>query len=394
MRRGNRNVLIALALGLVPGQGMTQEKGALGQLLGAVRTTQPTTTPSTPPSPLQSQAAPTTATAPIDSLTGMALPLNSFEAVVKFPNNKNCGFIVPEQNAKYYEQDVRQYGAAGVSFSKWIGACRFGLAHGNGYVVNNLGKYYKNKFTYGFSGTFLSPRVSNRSVYFDTYKIGADLVRYVELKRGNIFSASSFNDPFQAIELRRITKDRIDKFIFGTRYFDCPFQGFKEAPDITTVNDEWKAAANYCSHGAQQEAAKNVHVSHVILDRLADGRWAERGPPSHRVVLCTLALAAGPGYYVPVFKHAYVGPGSECSAAIQTAIDPFLAEINGVIAADKDGPAQADAEFGRRFAPLEAVLSQKVAGIVARYAVKVRSAPLPTPANPAVRATPRKGVRK
>ncbi len=319
---------------------------------------------SAPAAPAVAVAPASARAAPRDRITGLALPLQPWQRIVPFADGR-CGAIVPTSAT---------YARAGFS---WQGACRFGLAHGPGYSIGADGRAYSNTWFYGWRiGENRAVFRDRSATYYDDWT-DSPTYRRVVFSRGRSFDPRGFDRVEAGIALARVTASNADSFFFGVRAFPCPFKAFTDAPDISPNSEQRRAAGKVCSHDPyRQDGGLNVWVEMQSYD-IVNAEWVRRGPVRHQAFVCRKELA---------------GDTPDCSQAIQTAIAPYLDEINAVIAADATAAARAQAEAAARFKPLEdAARSRRVAwarALAASYTLR----PAPQPPTPfTMPAPPAKG---
>lgn len=307
-----------------------------------------------------------TAAPSVDPLTRAPLPVKPWEKVVPFADGKCASVLGATDSTRV------------LAFS-WRGNCRFGLANGKGYNVDSKGKFFANRYSYGLRATNTRQPDPNREAnYFDDRSY-APIFRSVNFVHGLKFEPQRFRSVDEAVHLSRFTTTQLESFFFGVRKFDCPFKAFTDAPDVTPTSEHRSAANRICSLDPDGKGGGlHIWVEYRMMD-MSGGQWTLRGPPTHQIAIC---------------RKDRVADASDCSEMIQTAIAPYLDEINGVIAADKDSYERANAEMAARFAPLEQQRRALWAALFAPYRRPSAAVLPPTPVRRKPVAAPaRKGGR-
>lgn len=285
---------------------------------------------------------------PVDRLTGLPLPIQPWEKIAPFADGKCSGLLRKNETGDRF------------TFS-WLGACRFGLAHGKGLTVGQDGKYYFDTFNYG-------ARVwSNRgtvqgweTVYYDDRSNGP-VYRRVSLVKGKTFDPSSFRSILSAIQLARVNGSAVESLFVGVRTFKCPLTTFVDAPELVPTPEQRRDAAKVCAlETNRKEGGLIAFFERLPFSVVANEQWTVSGPRTHQVAICPKAGA---------------GATPDCSAAVQAMAAPYLDEINAVIAADADSAKRAEAEITQRFRPLELAARSRWTALAS--SLSTRSKPRP-----------------
>ncbi len=304
------------------------------------------------PSPVAAKA-PT----PKDPITGMPLPLHPWEKIIPFADGR-CGTIVGK-------------GESGTAMEwSWQGACRFGLAHGAGSGVEKDSKTFSTRFIYGARPTDNRGKIPGPKVTFFDDRSFSPTYRFVAFYGTDRFDPNAFDSVATAISLRRHSGAITETNFLGVRTFACPFKGFADAPELVPSRDQRKAISDVCSRVPKgADVGVNIFLENSIWDKVGED-WVKKGAGTRQVWICRLDIK---------------GAKPDCSEAIQTAIAPYLTEINEIILADKDAVERASAEITKRFEPLEIAARPKRLELARRIAASYvpRSAPAIKPAAPA-----------
>lgn len=294
-------------------------------------------------------------TGPVDPFTGVLLPLLPTEKLIPTADGK-CNLLVKTTET-----------ATKLNFS-WLGACRFGLAHGKGYTTEN-GKYFFNTFYYG------SRPLTQRSFYKDyarLYQNDLTLRRQYDevLVKKNVDGVDlpSFSSSGQALEYRAWSGDSGISHAFASNGVSCPvkewsspIEYFPGSIDIKGAAALEKAVKKICgSKGSrkaagvignfiQNDAALYLSETQLSWQRI-NGKWVE-GQKVETIRLCSREKEAA---------------RADCTAAVTQAIAPYLGKINPVIEADKTAEKRAIEEITNRFAPLELAMRDKIRELVER----------------------------
>ena len=300
------------------------------------------------PSPVAAKA-PT----PKDPITGMPLPLHPWEKVIPFGDGR-CGIVDDE-----FAAPIK---------AKWQGSCRFGLAHGRGMASMQGEKGITYNMHYGFRPNQARGNIPNmKHTYFDDMT-SIPNYRRVGVYAGEGLDLAVLNSKMGFVVFDRFSDVTTTRLTFFTREFSCPFTKFDEKYEPS--RDDLRAISRVCSLAASP----------------ADGGLAFfRGISDFDRVRGTEVLKGAVRQEVWICRKVSKAAKPDCSEAIQTAIAPYLTEINEVILADKDAVERARAEITKRFEPLEIAARPKRLELARRIAASYvpRSAPAIKPAAPA-----------
>lgn len=332
-------------------------------------------------------AAQTVATGPIDPFTAMRIPVAPNEQMLPLQNG--CNLIVR----------VGGYDAAGVGRMKWFGACRFGLAHGRGYLASDADKSPSvlSAVSMHWGHMFSAKRAFTIDQYdvveLETNRISETLFlkepipvmksgnrglfsRNGEFETSNLVMLSRWDDKGRSYEALDVMKN------------DCPIF----IPDSM----EKSLAGETTPPFSAAQVRLLLPICNAALARLkAEGRV------SGRVTDWPLSPYANVdyGYYVVFYRSAQGGyedvtlcstPASAdgCEAALKAARAPYEARRDAMRVEGPVVAAAASAELQRRFEPLEAARRQKIQAAALRYAADRKSEPLITAAVASAAAPP------
>lgn len=315
------------------------------------------------------------ATGPVDPFTGMRIPLAPNE--VMLPLKNGCNLITRAGG----------YDAAGVGTMKWFGACRFGLAHGRGYLASDA-----DKSPNGLSpttmrwGHIFSVRPAFKINEYDVVQVETNMLsetlflkeripvmksgglglftRNGEFEMGNLVMLSRWDDKTRTYETLDVKKAT------------CPIF-------LTNPMEKELARETIPPLSAAQIRLLAPHCNAALARLKAEGRV------SGRVTDWPLTPYADVdyGYYVVFYRSAHGGyedvtlcttPASAegCEAALRAMIAPYQARRDAMRVEGPVVAAAAAAELQRRFEPLEAARRQKIQAAALRYAAERKAEPL------------------
>ncbi len=340
-------------------------------------------------------AAQTVATGPIDPFTAMRIPVAPNEQMLPLKNG--CNLIVR----------VGGYDAAGVGRMKWFGACRFGLAHGRGYLASDADK----------SPSVLSAVSMHWGHMFSVNPaFTIDQYDVVQLETNSFSETLFLKEPIPVMKsgsrglFSRNGEFETSNLVMLSRWDDKgrtyeALEVKKEACPIFIPDSMEKSLAK---ETLPPFSAAQVRLL-VPLCNAALARLKAEGRVSGRVTGWPLTPYADVdyGYYVVLYRS--VPPGYEdvtlcttpasaegCEAALKAVLAPYEARRDAMRVEGPVVAAAASAELQRRFEPLEAARRQKIQAVALRYAAERRAesltkaavaaaAPPPDPAPAAAR---------
>jgi hypothetical protein len=297
---------------------------------------------------------------PIDPMTRMQLPLHPWEKVVPFADGR-CGLIGDEFSTPI----------EGI----WQGSCRFGLAHGIGMFQGQSGGRSLHELRYGSSTNLPRYIPEMKHTYIDSLS-SAPNYRRVGVYTGEGLDLAIFNSKLGSVIFDRFSTTSAVRLWFTTSKFSCPFTKFDV--EFEPSRDNLRAISRICSLATSpEEGGLAVLRSVSTFDRVR-GKDVLKDAGRFEGWICRKdSKAAKP----------------DCSEAIQTAIGPYLNEINEVILADKDAKVRAIAEISKRFEPLEAAARPRRLAIAREIASTYAPSRAPTLA-PAVQRPGAAGARQ
>lgn len=337
-----------------------------------------------------------------------ALPLAPYERLVPYKNG--CNAIL--RTGETIDETTRQ--------TRWLGACRFGLADGPGLLSYegpySDGKYYPQRMRFGRAidtalvATYVTlPRGPGHDA-FEQVMVASEIKRgapsfgsvldpYGKFAPDILSRSQRSDDAEQAVDIHWIVK------------MVCP------TPYHTTMDAELASNGVGVPFDAPQRALV-IPVCNKAIARLkaeghvSGGSWSWGSDPfgsvdygyffvtyiEHQVsprrgVDYDLMAGAKTRQYTDVALCPQITSLAGCEAVWRRLQAPFIAKRDALMAAAPRARADDLADLARRAAPLEAALRRQIATIVARYAARDTVAPRPAaPLPPRARPTPAKPV--
>ena len=344
----------------------------------------------------QGAAAPqTVATGPIDPFTAMRIPLAPDE--VMLPLKNGCNLITRAGG----------YDAAGVATMKWFGACRFGLAHGRGYLASDLSK----------PPGELSPVIMRWGHIFvmkPAFKINdSEVVQFETNTRSETLFLQEPTPVWKSGGRGLFNRNggfefailaQLSRWDDKGRSYETLDVNKNDCPIFIPFSMEKSLAGETLPPFSAAQVRLLLPICNAALARLkAEGRV------SGRVTDWPLTPYANVdyGYYVVFYRSAHGGyedvtlcatPASAdgCEAALKAARAPYEARRDALRAEGPAWVATDAAGLKRLFEPLEAARRQKIQAVALRYAAERRAesltkaavaaaAPPPDPAPAAAR---------
>lgn len=317
----------------------------------------------------------TAATGPVDPFTGMRIPLAPNE--VMLPLKNGCNLIT---RAGGYE-------AAGVGTMKWFGACRFGLAHGLGYLASNADKSPNELSPTNMRwGHIILVKPAFKSNEYDVVQVETNMLsetiflkeRIPVMKSGGLglFTRNGEFDISNLVMLSRWDDTGRAYETLDVKKNVCPLFS------VDSIEKELARETTPPLSAAQIRLLASL--CNTALARLkAEGRVSGRvtGWP------LTPYADVDYGYYLLFYRSAHGGyedvtlcttPASAegCEAALRAMIAPYQARRDAMRVEGPVVAAAAAAELQRRFEPLEAARRQKIQAAALRYAAERKTEPL------------------
>lgn len=306
-----------------------------------------------PPFPLAAQSQ--TFTLPpaekVPTFLGIDLPLRSGERLLPI-GDEGCAAVVYAPRPARYESARKSWEGA-----EWIGACRFGLAHGKGYAYHAETNAYSE--VYMLYGTLIEPPEKLSQIAIDGGGTGDRQTQYFyagpsfsDLSTRSLISYA-FDYWEDTVSLDIVAKYwGWDSFIYAYRFNETgdELMSFYGELDVGPYcSGSLPAALSDFLSGHEKEVkkacAKKDVGKHVLLRR--DGFSSQRYDQAPVVWLKSC----------PIDK---VHRTNDCGKLLEEAAGRDLAAINGVLADSKAMRAVAEAEILARFAPLERALQARV----------------------------------
>lgn len=281
---------------------------------------------------------------------GLPLPLRADEHLSRFKNG--CAAI------------ANNHGNIDVSGVEWIGACRFGLAHGSGLRKFADGGIVGTTFVYG-QATW---RLTN---YVDFSHAQEN---YVYAWPNTVVSFSKGASPTHFEVGHRLNVDVIAAppaaavaYSYGVGSFNCPFTALPEPDPVSDTNfvAEAKALCAARVRGADGKRVQPVAAYVWKVFRERERYWSSdfkvRAKPQQAVVaICDRTLAI-----------------NNCTQTFRRMLGDQLGKIEVVVAGNNAADAAANAAFAERFAALEAAFKAKARQY--RETLRSRAAAMTTP---------------
>lgn len=250
---------------------------------------------------------------------------------------------------------------------RWYGACPFGVVHGSGYVRGQDGKFYRQKFTYGFRIKF-NINLNNFDIFQSNYTNNFPLTIVAKNSKSGL--NIKLSESIFLYEYKKYNENIISHSL-GIGNFFCPYKGITE-PFSIADNTYKKAAKTACREMKRQKSGASSKPnpeyvalsSNVLLPDLKSAPSSETAPNPviKKIRICSIVNGA-----------------SDCSAQVQELLAPYRERIENVISNDRKAQDAARAMFVARFKPLEDAFAERGR----RLAPKMRmQTPEPASASP------------
>jgi hypothetical protein len=300
------------------------------------------------------------ATAPVDPSKGAQLPIPSGRTVISFA--KGCSAMVR----------VASVGKEDIAKSRWLGACRFGLAHGSGLIEAN-GKYRRVQAVYGL----IPPEPSEISIWFED---------------------SADPDHVIGILVEPLTDDSTHKLLEGGAVQLAFRREYRGAVSETTIVS---AGSVPCPEGNlnkfQVDGVRPSTLDLKQVDHWCNGStWARGSGRAHFVLVVHFTRSNGvdttsaPGElkFCPTPTHTYM-----CPELVQPNVDAMRNEIRSLGQKAEAAFALETRDITGRFAPLDVASHKRILALTSALAASYVPRHAPAIAMP-VKSASTNGKRK
>lgn len=280
------------------------------------------------------------------------LPLQPGEVVIPFANG--CGVVSNGQNSAAARTTMAAF--------NWIGACRFGLAHGEGFAQRTDGSSaFRERYQYGVllgvvqTGASAPYRTKGNSGFFlgsirEDGRLDLVVVKAPESNAATLIAGYSIK-----LDVADGAGRKVDVFTFPI--IKCPAQGPIDLNGTTIGSDDLVKVQASC----RRKPATGM------LGQMLGGSTGEFGLILHLHSTIAADGTKSPDQFSTRYCDRAFGM-SECTKNLQDMIQPYAPRIQAIIDGQRRQYAEGLPWLTARFAPMEAAFSQKIRSIAARYA--------------------------
>jgi hypothetical protein len=285
----------------------------------------------------------------VPTFLGMDLPLRPGERVIPTASG-DCSIVAFAPDETRYNRFVNYWRTA-----TWVGACRFGLAHGNGYAAGTTGNWTMD-MTMLYGHQVVQPATFQDFNYRDAS--GTYRRKFSNFLAGNAYSDLSivrytlkgFDSWSRAASMADIQADWMsDSYLQKTTYDAA---GNEHIVSIVQriVSDQCKTVHEpYKAFASEVKKACRTNTTDKELMVRTEG-LSSQPTDSHRIVWAK-ACPKEKGY-----------DWAQCSGLLSEAMGKDWAEMERVIAGDAAARAAAEREILTRYAPLEQAVEARLKG--------------------------------
>jgi hypothetical protein len=274
-----------------------------------------------------------------------------------------------------------------VGILNWYGGCRFGLAHGNGYLKNSNGTSGQRRYYYGVplgtadGGTPATPYFYRSNDGFDLSMIDETGRRsWVHIQRPDLNVSDIVAGYVVILTAPQGSIHSVN--IFTPKPLTCSDRGKVDWKGLTvSATDAAAADADCARYWAVNRTTKPGLFDHIGLDvaYIEHVHWTRPDGGAISPKETTARYCSGGS------------KSADCTRVLREMLQPYAAGIQRVIDGQRRQYAEGLPWLGTRFASLETDFRRKIQSMAARYAASGSpvSSAMPTQRPPA-----RRGLRK